>query len=108
MSPLRRWFKEHHLPSWYSWLVVVGMSSASIGLSVILSINMTERAVQAERDARLAAARGSEDMRRATCFVVASMDDAYSDPATPITSPVGRQVAQAWHNLRLLLKCEGK
>lgn len=94
--PLRRWFAGHHLPSWYSWIVVVGFSLTTSGLALIISINTIHRNQEAQR-------RQAEQGRELTCSLVVAQDDAFTDPAP--TSPAGKKVAAAWHRLRTELAC---
>jgi hypothetical protein len=102
--PLRRWFTGHGMPGWYSWLVVVGLTVTSMGLALAVNITLTNRAISAERSARLSNEQQSEQARRATCLVVIAQDDAFTNP--PPATPAGRKAAAAWHYLRMTLRCD--
>jgi hypothetical protein len=110
MSPLRRWFTEHHMPGWYSWVVVLGTSFMSLALSLLVSLQSAQRAVDAERAARVTQVqeqqRTNAEALRATCAVVIVQDGALNDPASPPLSAAGKRAAEAWHNLRLALHCD--
>lgn len=94
--PLRRWFAGRHLPSWYSWVVVVGLSLTTSGLSLAISISTIHRNQEAQR-------HQAEQGRELTCSLVIAQDDAFTDPAP--TSPAGKKIAAAWHRLRTELAC---
>lgn len=94
--PFRRWFANHGLPSWYSWVVVVLLSITTSGASLAISINSIHRQQEAQR-------RQSEQGRAMTCTLVVAQDDAFADP--PPATPAGRKAAAAWHRLRQQLQC---
>ena len=73
--PLRKWMSEHGHPGWYSWLVVIGGCLASMIVSVSISVQMNERALQ--RDGRQRAERQAEG-RRVACQVIVRMRNAYA------------------------------
>jgi len=92
------------MPGWYSWLVVVGLTVASMGAALAVNITLTNRAIAAERAARLANEQQSAQARHATCLVVIAQDDAFTNP--PPATPAGRKAAKAWHYLRTTLRCD--
>lgn len=94
--PLRRWFAGHHLPSWYSWVVVVGLSLTTSGLSLAISISTIHRNQEAQR-------HQAEQGRALTCSLVIAQDNAFSESA-PATA-AGKKAADAWHRLREQLAC---
>jgi hypothetical protein len=105
--PLKRWFAAHDLPPWYSWLVVIGLTVASNVLTLVVVTSLSNRAVENERSARVAAAEESraatERSRRGLCLVIESQEGVFSDA----TTPVGRRAAEAWHDLGEIFRCEG-
>ena len=104
--PLKRWFADHGLPPWYSWLVVIGLTLASNLLTLVVVLNLSERAVTNERKAREAAAvesqESSERSRRGLCLVIQSQENVFTEASTP----VGRKAADAWHDLGEIFRCE--
>lgn len=96
MSPLRKWMAEHGRPSWYSWVVVVGTSVLSSTLAIVVGIESAQRAVDAERSARL-------QSEQALCSLVVVLDRAYK--GTPPTTPTGKEVAEGMAGLRATLQC---
>lgn len=79
------------------------MSVASVGMSMVISAKTTQRAIETERNARQQA---GEAGRAATCALVVAQDNVFREnvPATE----TGREVAQAWRDMRNLLHCDGK
>lgn len=112
MSPLRKWFTEHGHPGWYSWMVVVGTSVTSAVLAILLSIHSSQRAVEAEREARLAAVDAERESRlaseRALCDVVSVFLDTNRE-ARP-DSKRSAIIAKKMGDLRDTIDCppEGK
>ena len=80
---------------WYYQLTVVGASVVSVVLSVVISVNASNRAIDSDRRAR---AQAAAESRKATCMLVAAQDAVYSE--TPPSTKLGRDVAAAWHDLR--------
>lgn len=80
---------------WYYQLAVVGTSLASVVLSVMISVNASNRAIDSDRRARAEAAK---DSRAVSCVLIIAQDAVYSE--TPPTTKLGRDVAVAWHDLR--------
>ena len=103
--PLREWFTEHGLPGWYSWLVVVGTNVISSARVLIVCLTVTSRADH-RTDGVLAEMRaGQEASRRAACLLVTAQDEAFNGPGAPKPTPLGKRSADAWHNLRTVLRC---
>lgn len=86
--PLRRWFRQHGHPGWYSWLVVVASTVASVALAVVVSVRLVTRT--------------DEEARRATCLAAAAQERVFSEAETE----VGRNAEKAWHDLRISLRCD--
>jgi hypothetical protein len=103
--PLRRWFREHGHPGWYSWVVVVGLTMASIGLSTVVNVNLTRRAIEADRQAQAEADRkaaaAAEAGRRTLCGVFLAQERVF----TEAESDVGKAAAKAWHDLAVTYRC---
>lgn len=95
-------------PGWYSWTTLVGAQLLGVALTLMVVLTMADRAVNAERQARLAAqqetARQREQSRRITCALVTAQDDVYQD--TPPISAAGKKAAEAWHDLRVQFQCD--
>lgn len=98
--PLREWMTEHGHPGWYSWLVVIAGCLASMIVSVSISVQMNERAL--ERDRQQRTDRQAEGLRVA-CEVITRMRDAY-DRQDNLTR-AGRDVAKAWADMAKLYRC---
>jgi len=103
--PLRKWFVQHGLPSWYSWLVVVGTNLLSSALVLVVCLTVTSRADRRTEEALAQMRAGQEASRAAACTLVISQDEAFNGPGAPEPSPVGKRSALAWHNLRTVLRC---
>lgn len=97
--PLREWMEQHGHPGWYSWLVVVGTQLVGSALILIITLNNTQRSIEADQ-------RSREMSRQATCAVVIVQDDAFRDPSALPQTPAGKNAAEAWHNLRTVLHCD--
>jgi hypothetical protein len=97
MSPLRRWMTSHGLPSWYSWAVVIGTSITSSVLVLIVSLNVNQRALERERQQRLAG-------QQAWCGVIVTMDNAWRSAPPPTAT--GRQMAKGIAALRRQYRCD--
>jgi hypothetical protein len=93
--PLRRWFIEHGRPAWWSWVTVGVMVVGSLGLFTVITLRAVDRAVDAERAARI-------EGIRATCLAAAAQEKVFSEAETD----VGRNARKAWHDLRVTLRCD--
>lgn len=71
-------------PSWYAWLAVVLSVVASVGLNVLISVNLAERARLAQQEV--------------ACDIATTNSDIYR--ATPPSTPTGRAAAVSWENAR--------
>lgn len=100
--PLRRWFTGHGMPGWYSWVVVVGLTMTTSVLSIIICLQIAQRAVRAEQAARIEAAEAG---RRQICRLAIAQDDAYSEPPGPVTQ-TGKAAARAWKDTRAYYRCD--
>lgn len=97
-------------PRWYQTVTVVGVSLASVVLSVFVSLASAERAIRADRAAQAKAAavaqaeaaRTREAARQSTCLVVV----AQAEVAQEFTSAAGRKAARAWNALREQFQCD--
>jgi len=107
MMPLRRWFSDHGLPAWYSWLAVVGLTVLSNLLTLVVVLNLSDNAVENERIARETAAAeaqaAAERSRRGLCTVIKTQEEVFSTPS----SPTGLKAREAWHDLGNIFRCEG-
>ena len=103
MSPLRGWMTAHGRPGWYSWIVVVLVPiMASIGVLVI-SLEVNDRSIERERQARLTAERERQASDRAFCGIVVLLDDSYR--RSPPSTPAGRDLARAVNEARYGYRC---
>ena len=100
MMPLREWMSEHGRPGWYSWLVVIAGSLVSMIVSVSVSVQMNERAL--ERDRQQRTERQVEGLRVA-CEVIIRMRDAYAGQEN--LTQAGRDVSKAWADMAKLYQC---
>lgn len=98
MSPLRKWFATHGLPSWWSWIVLVLFTAASVGLNTVISTRTSERAIESDRRARAAAAQSSLAV---LCDAVRSQEAVFRESRTE----VGRNAVRAWHDLGVKYGC---
>ena len=98
--PLRAWMSERGHPCWYSWLVVVAGCLVSMIVSISVSIQMNERALERDRQQRVEQQAGG---RRVACEVIVRMRDAY-DKQENLTQ-AGRDVAKAWADMAKLYQC---
>ena len=89
----------------YSFIVLVGTVLLSCALTWIITLNSADRAVRAERQARL----DSEASRRAqaSAGLAAICDVITKQEAVFLESPtrVGRNAAKAWHDLGVTYHC---
>ena len=95
--PLRRWMTEHGYPSWYSWVVVLGLNLLTLVLTIVVVLTINQRSIERERAARLAS-------ERALCAVV----DIYvraAQEAPPPTTAYGKEIVKSMRDLRAALKC---
>lgn len=106
--PLRRWFVDHAMPAWWSWVVVLASLISLTAISILVSVHSADRAVQAERAARVSQAeesrRQTESSLSLVCVVVETQEQVFQNAE----SPVGQSAAKAWHDLGVLFKCEGR
>lgn len=104
--PLKRWFAAHHMPTWYSWLVVVGLTVVSNVITLTIVLQISDRALRSERAAREQAAEqahtAGETNRRAFCLVVQTQEEVFQGSQTP----VGLKARDAWHELGEIFRCE--
>lgn len=95
MSPLRRWFREHGRPDWYSWVILIAMLITMSGL-VWVSASVNQNSIERERMAR-------ETSERAFCGIVVLLDDAWH--ATPPRTESGKKLAVAVADARKVNHC---
>lgn len=89
----------------YSSIVLVGTVLLSCALTWIITLNSADRAVRAERQARL----DSEASRRAQaqaghmaiCDLIVKQEAVFQEAQTQ----VGRNAAKAWHDLGVTYHC---
>ena len=86
------------LPNWYSWVVLFAFTLGSIGISIVVNINLAERAIAADHKARADAAAQSKSV---VCLVVTTQENVFSQS----TTDVGVKAAKAWHDLGILFRC---
>jgi hypothetical protein len=92
------------MPGWYSWVAVVLLTMTTAFGSVLICLRIAERAVEAERTARIAAA---EEGRRQICQLAIAQDEAYSEPPGPSTE-TGKNASRAWKETRAFYRCDQK
>jgi len=90
--PLRK------LPGWWSWVVLVLFTAVNIALTITVTSNLSQRAIDADRKAR---AEASAQSRSIVCLVVTTQENVFSEA----TSEVGKKAARAWHDLGELFHC---
>ena len=105
MSPLRGWMREHGMPSWYSWVVVILVPIMASLAVLVVSLKVNERSLQRERQARETLAQAQEDSRQALCRMLVLLDDSYR--RQPPTTPAGVELARAVSEARTLNRCPG-
>lgn len=87
-------------PGWYAWAAVVLSTMASAGLSAVVSVQLAERAVQAQQESQQQAAEAS---RQATCNVVRTQLAIYE--VAPPSTATGREAVAAWGDMKNLYRC---
>jgi hypothetical protein len=94
-------------PGPYIWAVNLAVTLLSIGISMIVIFHLADRAVEAERAARLQAQRDQASQaqvaRRATCQLVTAQDDAFTE--APPSTEAGIKAAEAWRDLSIQFGC---
>lgn len=106
--PFRRWFAARGVghPAAYSMAVLALGVVVCMGVAVLISVQASDRAVRAERFARVEALdrerAAREEARMATCLVIGRMIDVYSDPSTP----TGVAAREAWTDLGRIFHCQ--
>lgn len=83
--PLKRWFVSHSMPGWYSWVVVVLLTSVSMGGALVISLTANQRSIEREQQARAEA-------EQAICDLVSLYDKVYQQE--PPTTPTGVSIAR--------------
>jgi len=71
-------------PGWKAWLAVVFTVMASIGVNVLISINLANRAAEAQSEV--------------ACNIARTQDGIYT--ASPPSTETGRLAAAAWDDAR--------
>lgn len=95
--PLRRF-----TGAWWSWTVLVLFTAVNIGLTITVTNSLSQRAIDADRNARASAA---EQSRGVVCLVVIKQEAVFRESE----SQVGQNAADAWHDLGILFRCyDGK
>lgn len=85
----------------YAWLTMVILVVSGMGLSILVSLRASERAIQsAQQDG----ARQQAATLAAVCALVVAQDNVYRGTAP--STPAGRDAAEAWHHLRELFQCD--
>lgn len=84
----------HGHPGWYSWLTVIGGCLISMIVSITVSVQMNQAALERDRQQRIAderrTAQQQEEGRQASCMLINTMHEAY---------PGRDKVAVAWARL---------
>jgi hypothetical protein len=78
----------------------------TVTLGTGINITLADRAVKAERSARLANERQTEQTRAATCAVVIAQDNISVDSPPPSGNERSIAAAAAWKVLRKQLRCD--
>lgn len=95
-------------PGTYSWWTLFAATMLSLAVGMTLTFYMADRAVKAERAARIVqqrqAAQQAEDGRRTACLVILAQLAVFTDPTPPTVT--GRKAAAAWHDLSVKFRCE--
>lgn len=90
--------RKRRLPSWYAWATLVALTTASVGLNVIISQNTARRTVQqAQEQSR----RNSAAALAAFCLAAETQEQVFADAE----GEVGRNAAKAWHDLGVTFGC---
>lgn len=94
--PFRRWLASRGIqhPGAYSMVMLALGVVVCMAVSVWISVQASNRALEREREQRNAA-------RQATCMVVRRMIEVYSDP----TTPTGVNAQGAWTDLGRIFHC---
>jgi hypothetical protein len=86
------------LPGSWAWIVLVVFTALNVALTTVVTTRVAQRSIAADRVARAAAA---EQSRAVVCLVVTKQEAVFRDASTQ----VGRNAADAWHDLGILFRC---
>lgn len=107
--PFRRWFAEQGArhPAAYSLLTLAAGGIVCMLISIMVSVQATNYAIERERLAQQRAeAREralAEVARKASCEQILVIDNAYQRQIDDLTGP-GKDIAGAWHYIALQCK----
>jgi hypothetical protein len=82
---------EHGHPTWWSWVVVIGGCLTTLLISVVISVQTNQRAIDREREARLAS-------ELEFCSLLKLFDDSYRE--VPPNTPTGINLAKGLREYR--------
>lgn len=88
----------------YAWAVLVLSVMAAVGISTY-SLNRAEGAVRAERQARLDADAARRAQGQALLGVLCDLIKRQEDVFQESTAKVGKNAADAWHDLGVTYHC---
>jgi hypothetical protein len=90
---------------WYVWLTLLVGLVGSSGATWVVTLHSAQRAVDAERRARLEADAARRESAlsalAAVCNLVTSQEAVWKDAE----SPVGQNARKSWHDLGVLYHC---
>lgn len=100
------------LPGRWSWIVLVIFTALNVALNTVVSVNLAQRAIDADRRAR---AEASEANRPVLCLLVTSQErvmrqqaEIFSEAESEIgrrSADAWRDAAKSWHDLGILFRC---
>ena len=102
---LKRRPRVVHVRGWYptfiTLLVAILLSAGNIGYTIQIS----NKRAETERRARAAVVQAERKADQRWCQLLVPLDDSYQSNPTIQSTPLGRAVATAIHNIRLEIGC---
>jgi len=86
------------LPGRWAWIVLVVFTALNVGLTSVVTTRVAQRSIDADHRAR---AESAEQSRGIVCLVVTKQEAVFREAQ----SEVGRNAADAWHDLGILFRC---
>lgn len=90
---------------WYPIVMVVVVMILITAGNIAYTNHVDDERRQAEREALAAVQRAEREADRRWCKLMGIMNDAYNNPATPPSTPLGVEVAKAVREIYMDLGC---
>ena len=95
-------------PPWYAWVIVLATVVAGVGASVMISLHASNRAVQAERQARLDTEASRRAQAQASLAVICGLIVKQETVFRSFGTQNSAIAADAWHDLGVTYRCYAK